>query len=261
MSEFKTDINYLKKAAEQTRAVKELTYELLDLNRASDVLDVGCGPGVDTVEMGKRSSPDTRITGLDIDSEMLLAADEVAKNAQSGGKVRHIRGSALNLPFDDQSFDRIRAERFFQVISPETASEESILGELLRVLKPGGIIVLADTDWATASVDFSDDELERRMIRFFADVCRPNGYAGRRFYRRLKEMGLTQVDVSVIPISMHTFTDEDPLALWLTNEATEKGVISKAEAELWLGELKAKSGRGEYFAVANMNVVRGVKNM
>ena len=184
MSGFEKNINveYLRRSADQTRQLKELTYQLLNLDKPQTILDIGCGPGVDTVAMAKASHADSRITGIDDEQSMIDAANEFALNERVGEKVIHIKASATELPFQDASYGAVRAERLFQVIPASVASPQTIFNEAFRVLKPGGIMVLADTDWATASVNFSNLDMERRFVRFFSDVCRPKVMPDDNFY-------------------------------------------------------------------------------
>jgi hypothetical protein len=75
----------------------------------------------------------------------------------------------------------------------------------------------------------------------------------------MKEAGMHDVRTFVFPIVMTTFDEENPLADWLYREAKDAGVVSPAQLELWMSELKDKSAKGTFFSVTNMNVVAGVK--
>lgn len=259
MEHFQTDTSYLKKAAEQTRVVKETTYRLLDLPSARSVCDLGCGPGIDTIEMGKRAHPDAKIIGVDFDPEMVKNANESLLQTKLNAKVTHVVGSVENLPFNENEFDRVRAERLFQVIPPELISTETIMGEINRILQPGGIVVLADTDWATASMDFSDRQIERTLIHFFGEQCRPRGFAGKELFRWMKQAGFKNLEVELIPIPLFQLMPEDPLAEWLTGAAKKAGILPEDQIDRWLVELYERSNRGELFGSVNMNIFRGEK--
>lgn len=262
MSTFEKNItaSYLRKSLDITKQLKELSYQFINLSESKRILDIGCGPGIDTVAMAKIAHADTRIVGLDFEQSMLDTAIEATEEARLLDKVNYVQASAAQMPFADESFDAVRAERLFQVISPAIASPQTLFDEAYRVLKSGGTMVLADTDWATASINFSDINLERRFVRFFSDECRPNGYAGREFLQLMNRAGMKDIQVIPIPILMREFSDKFPLADWLVRELRNKLAATEDEIEQWMTELTTKSERGEFLCVCNMNVVVGVKS-
>lgn len=261
MSNFEKNItaSYLLNMRDIMKQLKEITYQFIKPEEAKTILDIGCGPGIDTIAMAKLSAANTQIVGLDFEQSMLDAAIEATKEAGLLEKVNYVHASAVQMPFADESFDAVRAERLFQVIAPSIASPQLLFDEAYRVLKSGGTMVLADTDWATVSINFSDLDLERRFARFFSDECRPNGYAGREFLQLMNQSGMKDIQVIPIPILMREFSDQFPLANWLVRELRNKQAATEDEIALWMTELTAKSERGEFLCVCNMNVVVGVK--
>lgn len=247
--------DYLRRAAELGKAFKTRTYELMQLAPGQRVLDVGCGPGLDTVPLAERVGPAGHVTGVDTDEDMLRQADELARERGVANRILHRRADAGALPFADASFDACRAERLLQVL-PSTVDPATIVAELVRVTRPGGFVVLADADWATASVDFSDAALERRLLALFAERLRPNGFAGRQLYRLLRRAGLEELVVDIIPM-VHADLSQSPYGEWLPKEALAAGVATTTEAERWRSELREREQRGEYFSSVSMVIVAG----
>ncbi|OIO54909.1 MAG: hypothetical protein COX57_03615 [Alphaproteobacteria bacterium CG_4_10_14_0_2_um_filter_63_37] len=249
--------DYLRKTAELAWRLKERTYDLLALAPGDHALDVGCGVGIDTVALAQRVGPSGRMVGLDVDDEMVNQADALARQQGVADWTSHQVGSCLGLPFADGAFAAVRAERLFQVL-PASVDPQQVLAEIVRVTTPGGRIVLADTDWATASVDFDDLDLERRLMAFFARTMRPNGVAGRQLYRWLRLAGLKEVAVEVIPMVHHDYT-LTPFGDWLVKEATAHGVASQDQMTHWKQTLQQRNEEGLFYACANMVVVSGRK--
>ncbi len=96
------------------------------------VLDVGCGTGDLSLELFENTA--ARITGLDFCAPMLNFAKIKAP------QVQFIEGDALRLPFAEASFDGLTIGFALRNL----ASVERGLSELLRVLKPNGIVAILE---------------------------------------------------------------------------------------------------------------------
>ena len=112
------------------RAVRELS----TFNFQLSVLDVACGTGDMAVELVRYGCD---VTGIDISEEMLAIAKRKVENA------KWIVADAENLPFDDNAFDAVTCA--FGVRN--FAGLERGLGEMVRVLKPGGRLVILELSY------------------------------------------------------------------------------------------------------------------
>lgn len=103
------------------------------------ILDIGCGAGVDTIIAALRVGASGSVTGIDLVPEMLARAIE---NARLAGvdNVTFQESSAERLPFSDNSFDVVISNGVFNLVVDKVKA----LGEVYRVLKPGGRFMLAD---------------------------------------------------------------------------------------------------------------------
>ena len=259
MGEFENHItpDYLRKEWEALREVNEPSYNLAGLPDAESVLDIGCGPGFDAVAMAKLAA-NGHVTGIDISGDMLAEARKLAASEGVAGNTTFIEGSADKLPFDDASFDAVRAERLFQVLPQDLFPPEKVFAEMVRVLKPGGRLVLVDTDWGSASLDFPDLDMERKFVGIFARYTRPNGYSGRHFKRWMVEAGLVGVETHAFARVMEHLED-CPLGAWLADDAAKRGFATEEESRRWIEILTEKEAMGLFLATGTMMVVAGRK--
>jgi ubiquinone/menaquinone biosynthesis C-methylase UbiE len=102
------------------------------------VLEVGCGTGTLTLALAD-ALPAAEVTGLDGDPEALGIARAKA-GAQT--RVRWLEGMAQGLPFADAAFDRVVVSLVLHHLVP--AVKRQALGEIRRVLRPGGRLHVAD---------------------------------------------------------------------------------------------------------------------
>lgn len=122
--------------------VQALHEEMITLARVEDgqrVLDVGCATGNLLRTVGRRY-PGADLVGLDPDPKALARAGRKARRA--GLRVRLDRGFAQHLPYPDASFDRVFSSLMLHHL--DSPSKDALLAEVRRVLRPDGLLVLAD---------------------------------------------------------------------------------------------------------------------
>lgn len=134
------------KSADGTRAdyvaamanMNDVLFEAGKVGDGQRLLDVGCGFG-GTIGQINATHSDMYLTGLNIDPRQLAAA-EAQTRAVNGNDIDWVEGDACQLPFEDNSFDRVLAvECIFHF-----PSRERFLAEAARVLKPGGYLAVSD---------------------------------------------------------------------------------------------------------------------
>ena len=109
------------------------------LDPGEDVLDVGCGAGMDTLIAAQMVGADGYVTGIDMTPDM--AAKARRSSAEMGlANVTIVDGSAEELPFADTGFDVVISNGVIDLIP----DKEAVFSEIVRVLRPGGRIQLAD---------------------------------------------------------------------------------------------------------------------
>jgi SAM-dependent methyltransferase len=104
------------------------------LTPGARVLDVACGTGVVAITAARAGA---QLTGLDLTPELLAVARE--NSALAGVDIAWHEGDVEQLPFDAGTFDFVLSQ-FGHMFAPRP---EVAVGEMLRVLKPGGTIAFS----------------------------------------------------------------------------------------------------------------------
>ncbi len=120
---------------------RESTAELagnLGVQRSWRVLDVGCGIGGTCRYLA--SSYGCHVTGLDMTEEYCAVADGLSQRVGLHHLTSFRQGSALDLPFPDESFDAVWTEH----VQMNIADKPRFYHELARVLRPGGRLAFHD---------------------------------------------------------------------------------------------------------------------
>ncbi len=121
-----------------TRALNDLQ-RLMEPGRSyADILDVGCGRGKSTRLLDERFRPKT-IVSLEPDAKLLRAA--ASTTARCNSKITLLHASATDIPAPDASFDLLFCHQTFHHI----ADQENAIHEFYRVLRPGGVLLFAES--------------------------------------------------------------------------------------------------------------------
>ncbi len=121
-------------------------FDRLGLSAGERVLDMGCGAGRHAFEMYRRGAD---VVAFDRDADELSGVRDLFVAMREAGEVPEgaeadvKEGDALALPFADHEFDRVVAAEVLEHIPADIQA----LGELTRVLRPGGTIALTVPRW------------------------------------------------------------------------------------------------------------------
>ena len=107
------------------------------------ILDVATGPAGVARQLARRGQ--ARVVGLDVTQSMLETASRLVATDGLGGRITFVRASGERLPFEDGTFDALT----FTYLLRYVPDPEAVLGELVRVVRPGG--VMASLEFAVPS--------------------------------------------------------------------------------------------------------------
>ncbi|MGI9070781.1 MAG: class I SAM-dependent methyltransferase [Bryobacteraceae bacterium] len=171
---------------QQRRDVVLEFVDRLKLPAKTRVLEVGCGPGVTTVELARRGYS---VDALDVAPAMIAFTQRLA--FESGVNVRCLVGDVLRLPVSDDAFALVIAVG----VTEWGADLQRAIDQLARVVARGGhLIVTMDNRWAAYRL--LDPTLHpvfdplKTLMRRSERKPRPRVYSLRQFNAALKKSGL-----------------------------------------------------------------------
>ena len=112
--------------------------ELVGFTLSERVLDVGSGLGGPSRYLAWRYG--CRVSGVDLTAEFVRVADMLTRMTGLVGRVDYRQGNALDLPFEDMSFDVVWSQNAAMNIT----DRDRLYREMRRVLKPGGKLALQE---------------------------------------------------------------------------------------------------------------------
>src|SRR5690348_14476643 len=162
-------------------------YLLPHLRPGVRLLDVGCGPGSITADFARRVGPGT-VLGVD------ASADVIAEAQRDHPDVSFAIGDVYRIDVPDGSYDIVHAHQVLQHLSDPVAA----LTDMRRVVRPGGIVAVRDSDYGSFTWHPADDRLVR-WLELYRAIARSNGGepdAGRRLLSWAQQAGFSRITSS-----------------------------------------------------------------
>ncbi len=234
------------------QASKRLMLERLALEKGVAVLDVGCGPGTDVFDMVDLVGPAGRLVGLDASEVMIAEARRRATDLHV--PITFEVGEVQALPFADATFDVCRAQRLLEHL-PDA---ERAIGEMVRVTRPGGRILVFDFDWDTLIIDHPDKDTTRTITLSYSDSIR-NGWIGRQLPRLFKQQHLEVLSLDPVQVFVHYALAELFLGSHLTVVQTN-GTLSAERAQQWWEYLQQADKHGTLLISFTAFIIVGARS-
>jgi SAM-dependent methyltransferase len=246
-------VDYLRTASamEAIAAGKQARDGLLGLSPGGRVLEVGCGLGDDARRLLQLVGEEGSVVGLDSSAELLKEA-----RANNPG-VDWRDGDAHELSFPDQSFDAVRTERTLQHVE----TPERVLGEMVRVVRPGGVVLACEPDWGTVAISGDRQDLVD-VVGTGAEAMIRHPRVGRALPAMLIDAGLSDVRVGVEALPIRDFDLLNALGdlPTITARAAEEGLASASDLDELIDAFKEDAESGRLFATVTLVTAWGARS-
>lgn len=170
----------------------------IGLRDGAKVLDLGSGPGVTSFLVAKRL-PQATVIGVEPEDLLRKKAETLVADQGFAERCRFLKGTGDRIPLDDGMVDFSYARLLFQHLP----NPLEVLGEMRRVTRQGGIVVVLDVDDRTNIVHPAPAGLEDLENRIASAQSAAGGdrHVGRKLLGYMTEAGLQDIGIETIPIS------------------------------------------------------------
>ena len=159
-------------------------FEKLSLRQGMRILDIGSGSGETVLAIAEKVKPNGKAVGVDFSPDGVALAREKAKGKNIDKVAEFHLANALKLPFPDNYFDAVISECVICLIP----DKQKALNEKVRVLKPGGRVVMHDViSWKSMPKSMKQNE------QVFCN-CVGGAVSIEEYVRMMEKAGLTNIE-------------------------------------------------------------------
>jgi len=225
---------------EQLQELKVIARQRGGIAPGCSVLDVGCGFGLETLRLAGLVAPDGKVAGIDKSDDFIAEAEKRAAAANLPIDFRV--GDAEALPYENASFDCVRAERLLIYLKDPAQA----VREMKRVAKPGGRLAIIEPDFSTTTINLPDRSMVRRALAHEADTAVALSWLPGPLLGILTDLSLADIRVDTRVV---IFPQELGATYFsgVGSHAAAAGVLIPDEAAGWLDSIAKLKETGRLF--------------
>lgn len=222
------------------------------LQPGQTVLDYGCGPGGLALELARRVGPAGHVHGVDLNAEFITLARRALGEAGFAASTTFHHVSDDRIPLADASVDRLVCKNVMEYVPDVRAT----LAEFRRVVKPGGLAHVIDSDWGMLVVEpLGPQKLGTLFEAAKLAYHTPN--IGRQLYGKMKQAGFAKVSVKILT-GADTKGNMQFVLENMASYARLGGKIDPQRIDAILDEVRRSVADGAYMMVLPQFLVTGV---
>jgi ubiquinone/menaquinone biosynthesis C-methylase UbiE len=234
----------------QWREFHEALIAPAEIKEGQVVADYGCGPGGLAIELARRVGKSGKVIALDINQEFLTRTRTLAAEEGVSEQIDARLMENDHLPVDDQTVDRVVCKNVLEYVP----DPQFTIREFHRLLKPGGIAHVTDSDWGTIVLEPLGERFNRIMSA--ANVAFRTPLIGRSLYGFFRQAGFQDIRVQVIA-NADTAGGMRPVLHNMVTYARISGQIEEAELASFIEDVDRAIAEQSYLALLPQFLVTG----
>jgi len=228
--------------------MREAYLDQMGLTPNARVLETGCGTGVVSRALVRRTSFAGAVVGVDFSDVLIQAGRRLAHAENLNDRIEFRVGDSHALDDPDGSYDFVIAHTLVShVVDPA-----KVISEAARVVRPKGTIAIFDGDYASLAYGAGDTELNAKMVEAILAGVAANPQVMRQVPTLLRDCGLKVL--TFLP-GIHAEAGVGAFFLNLAESyvpiVKQKRLVSGEVADCWLGVQREASSKGTFFAACN----------
>jgi ubiquinone/menaquinone biosynthesis C-methylase UbiE len=222
--------------------------DIMQVDSARSVLDMGCGTGVASRALLRRSAFTGSVTGIDLSPYLVEVADRLAREEGFGGRVAFRAGDTRSLDLPTAGFDAVIAHTLVSHVDDPVA----VIKEAARVVRPGGLVGIFDGDYASVTFGHPDAAQAKVADEAIINAMITSPRVMRQMPRLLRSAGLL-----LVASRSYVLAEIGKADFWLSCIASLRrlipvaGTMSESAANALADGLLQASDEGVFFGASN----------
>lgn len=231
------------------QAIKQRAIAAMQLKVGATALEVGCGTGEDAERLGEWVGETGTVVAIDISQRMLAEAKRRSKLAN----IEYRIGDANHLDFLDNTFSGCHADRL--LVSHDNYC--TFLKEIVRVVKPGGVICFTDVD--ALSIILTPYNATTKIILEQLHQSFVNLTIGRLLPELFVQQGLQNIIIIPETSMIRCFTTLSKIFQFpsVVQEAVKQGKLTEKAAKQWFIDMYKAEQEGYFLYCITLFTVLG----
>ena len=256
MNELYEDENFAKQqeelaATDDMVVQRQAMLNLLNLRTGEHAIDVGSGNGALVRDMLKLVGNNGHACGVDNSEIMTGLANKICPEAT------FLKGEAISLPIEDATYDVLTTSQLLCFIG----DVPGVLREFHRILKPGGRMLILDTDWGSLIWNSRNQALMDRVMKLYTTPY-ANPYLPRSLSKQIIEAGFTSLEKhSFALLNWERSSDSysQQTSEFVRQLIEKSSDFTKDDWHEWDQDLRETEANGEYLFSLNRYLFKAQK--